>query len=452
MKTIDEHSAILKEISDAAFSYGIDSIGIETYQKEMVNPSKEFAEKFIVRCHDGFKIAQRLLIKEITNYQSLLREKREEIKEARRQRTKEKGITLTQETKVIELRLHSFSHIADGIAWQLIGSQIHIARRLHIDQHTFKYLDSSNFKHAFSVAESINENPLAFALISDLTSFVQIGDLLIKQGSMTGIMELKEGKVNDQIAEFLEELKKKGESLEPENLKVHFDENTVKQIGRVERQKVRAERAIEVINTDKGIDPVSGESITIGTPKIPTETYFNILIKLQEDLKSKIWAYNVVDTCLHIGMYRDLGLMMAPITIKQILESETKNYIIIDWLSITSNLSEPIFMKPFPPDFIIDFLSGKIKIIMGLNLDALINTFNVFGLQTRWLSEKETAKIKQKSPREGMLEINKRGIISSVSKDLDVYIMGGTISKILYDNFLPSNVALTIKEMEIKLK
>jgi hypothetical protein len=265
-------------------------------------------------------------------------------------------------------------------------------------------------------------------------------------------MELKEGKVNDQIAEFLEELKKKGENLDPDNLKTQFDENTIKQIERVERQKIRAERAIEVINTDKGIDPVSGETINIGTPKIPTETYFDILIKLREDLKSKIWAYTNVETCLHIGMYRDLGLMMAPIAIKQILESETKNYILIDWLSITSNLSEPIFMKPFAPDFIIDFLSGKIKIIMGLNFDALIDTFNVFGLQTRWLTEKETARIKDKMPRNEMVIINKRGIISSVSDGLDVYIMGGIISKILYDNFLPSNVALTIKETGNNIK
>lgn len=448
MKTIEEHSAILKKISDAAFSYAVDTIGIETYEKEMANPNKEFILRFIIKCHDGFKIAQKLLIEEIKYYQSILRTKREEIKEARRKRLKEKEELLTLEIKVIEQRLHSFAHIADGIAWQLIGSQIHIARRLNIEEHTFKYLDSTNFDHTLEVAESINENPLAFALISDITGFVQIGDLLIKHGPVTGIVELKEGKVNDQIAEFLEDLKKKGESFDPKNLTVHFDENTIKQIQRVERQKVRAERAIEVINTDKGIDPVSGESISIGTPKRSTQTYFDILVKLQEDLKKRVWAYNVVDTCLHIGMYRDLGIPMAQFAIKHILESETKNFIIIDWLSITNNLSEPIFMKPFPPDFIVDFLSGKIKIIMGLNFDALINTFNVFGLKTRWLTEKETILLKQKSPRKGVLEINKRGIISYISKDISVYIMGGTISKILYDNFLPSNVALTIKEMK----
>jgi len=120
MKSIDQHSAKLKEISDAAFSYAFDSIGIEKCQSEMSNPSKEFTEKYIIDCHNGFKIAQRLLIKEIAYYQTLLREKRKEVKDARRLKKKEKGITINQEIKVIEQRLHSFSHIADGIAWQLM--------------------------------------------------------------------------------------------------------------------------------------------------------------------------------------------------------------------------------------------------------------------------------------------------------------------------------------------
>lgn len=257
-------------------------------------------------------------------------------------------------------------------------------------------------------------------------------------------MELKEGKINDQIKTFFESIEQAGKDITEEDLKEKFDEKTIKQIKRMQRQQQRAFRAVDVINNDKGIDPVSGDNIVINTPKIQTEYYYEELIKLQEDLKNKIWAYTVVDTCLHIGMYRDEGIVMAGFAIEEILKAETENYIVIDWLSITHNLSEPLFAKPFSPEFIIDLLTGKIKVIIGLNLDALIYTFNVFGLESRWLTPKETTKKSQTAIREGIFVVNKRAIVVSFPDGQEVIIYGGTLTKILYDNIRPSSIATSI--------
>ena len=203
---------------------------------------------------------------------------------------------------------------------------------------------------------------------------------------------------------------------------------------------------------DHPIDPVSGESMTVSTPSILTEYYHEELSRLQEELKSKIWSYTTVDACLHIGMYKEEGIAMASFAIEHILKEQTKNYIIIDWLSITDNLSEPIFAKPFPPEFIVDVLTGQIKIIIGLNLDVLIELFDSFGLKTRWLSEKETNKEKQRAPRKGMVIINKRGIGITLPSGQESIVYGGIISKILYDSIRPSNVALTYFSMDIKIE
>ena len=127
---------------------------------------------FLINVHDGFKLAQKLLIEETLYYQSLLRDKNEELKEARRQRDK----VLEKETAniiaVINQWLSTLNHIADGIVWQLIGGQIHIARRLYIKDNSQKFLDSSNLEHAMLVADEINSTPESFALLSDLTGFV----------------------------------------------------------------------------------------------------------------------------------------------------------------------------------------------------------------------------------------------------------------------------------------
>jgi hypothetical protein len=262
-------------------------------------------------------------------------------------------------------------------------------------------------------------------------------------------MELKEGKVNDQIKEFFENLEKAGRVVSDDELKEKFDEKTLKQVKRMQRQQERAVRATNIINNDKGIDPVSGGNIIVSTPTVFTEYYHEELSKLQQDLKEKVWAYTCLETCLHIGMYRDKGIAMAGFAIEELLKQQTTNYIIIDWLSITHNLSEPLFGKPFSPEFIIDVLTGKIKIIIGLNLDALIYTFNVFGLKARWLTEKETIKSKQTAIREGMVIINKRGFVVTLPDQKEVIISGGTLSKILYDSIKPTSIATSMLNLAI---
>lgn len=445
METLDEHRVKLKEITDYAFGHGFKAIGIEPFKKGPPNNwDKEIRNKFLIACHDGFKAAQKLLIIEIKKYQSLLRTENELLKESRRLRDKEKQNENERNVKIIEQRLLTFSHIADGIAWQIIGGQIHIARRFHIRQDANKFLDSSNLEHTIEIADSINKNPNDFALISDLTGFIQIGDLLIKKDGKVGIMELKEGKVNDSIRDFFEAMEHKGEIFNEDTLVKQFDDITVKQIKRMQRQKERAIRATDVINNDKGIDPVSGENIIINSSTVVTEYYFPELMQLQEDLQNKNWAYTVIDKCLHIGMYKDKGIMMAEFTIKAILQQQTENYILIDWLSIKENLSQPVFAKPFSPDFIIDVLTGKIKIIIGLNVDILIELFNYLGLKTRWLTPKETARKQQKATIKGMVIVKKRGIAITYPDGQEAILYGGILSKILYDSIRPSNIALSI--------
>ncbi len=447
MKSIKEHREKVKEIADLAFANAVNNMDLSS----MVNshPSswdKDLYKKFIEKVHEGFKTAQNLLIEEIQYYQTLLRNTIQELKQFRRDRDKKSEEITKSNIAIIKQRLSTFHHIADSIAWQLIGGEIHIARRFHIGEQESKNLDSSNIKHAISVVNQINKNPLDFALISDLTNFVQIGDVIAKSNGRIGIMELKEGSVNEQISDFFEQMKKDDKEITEDVLKAEFDDKTIKQVKRMQRQMMRADRATEVIKNDEGIDPVSGGKITVSTPTIPTEGYHQEILALKDKLDTKIWAYTVIEKCLHLGMYRDKGILMAGVAIEATIKRETENYIMMDWLSITDNLSQPIFAKPFDPEFILDILTGKIKIILGLNLDRLIEVFNELGIETKWLTTKETAKIKKLQTRKDMVVVNNRGISMKVPhlKESEMILGGGIISKILFDNINPSNIALTL--------
>lgn len=137
MDSISAYRKILVEVIDFAFGFGTKSVGIEQFRKGPPDTwEKSIKDKFYISCHEGFKKAQLSLLKEISKYQNLQRETTKQLKEFRRQRDKKGSRESEEQLGIINQRLHTFSHIADGIAWQLIGGQIHIARRFHIGQHS----------------------------------------------------------------------------------------------------------------------------------------------------------------------------------------------------------------------------------------------------------------------------------------------------------------------------
>lgn len=449
MKSKEEHKIKLREISDLAFSYGINAIFPHVKKNSLPNTwSKEIVKLFTEKCHEGFKLAQTLIIEEVLFNQNLLRKKKIELKENRRLRDKEASIKTEHVISVIKNRLGAYFHIADGIAWQLINGEIHISRRLFIGE-TTKQLNSSNLDHAITVANEINQFPENFALISDLTHFVQIGDLLIRTPESIGITELKQGAVNEKIAKLVNKMSNPDCPIKVIEEEIStFDTNTIKQLDRVLRQQKRAFQAIEVINKDKGNDPKTGQKITVLTPKNLTSVYSHEFQKLLIKLESSKWAYDVLDRgCLHIGLYRDEGILLAPFLIKDILSKETENYVVVDFMSIAGNVSEPLFAKPISPNFIIDILVGDLKLIVGLNIDALIEIFKNTGFEVKLLSEKETMKFRQREKMKVIFIINKRAIqITNPQNKKSMIVGGGIISKILFDSIYPSNLAVTLLE------
>ncbi|GAA4509193.1 hypothetical protein GCM10023172_42320 [Hymenobacter ginsengisoli] len=445
MKTRDEHRAKLREIADYAFDHGRTAMEQAGIPMEFAAWSRETKLDFLIKCQDGFKLAQKLLIEEILYYQELQREVETQLKSYKTQRLKKEVKEATGQKALIEHRLLTLSHIADSIAWQLLRGQLHLARRLVLPSATTKFLVNSNIEHAIAAADKINENPLDFALISDITGYVGIGDLLIKHLTSVGIMELKEGNINDQLTEFFAELERENKPLEEVDLSSRFDSKTVKQVERMQRQKTRMSQAVQVMNTDIGIDPGTQKPIVVSTPTTLTERYFDELIQLQKQLKTQSWAYLLVEDCLYIGAYRDEAIAKGPFLIELLVKEKTKEYILIDWTSIIEQVSQPLFAKPLEPDFIIDIMTGKVKVIMALDINGLIQRFNDVGLQTRWMTTKETAKVKANdayTPK-SLVVFHNQGILMT-EPDSEKSVMGwGVISRILYDNIKPTNVALS---------
>ena len=445
METTQQFALKLTEIAELAFSYGSNTMPKELLKTPSEKWTGEQTAAFMGRCHEGFKLAQKRLITEVILYQRLLKENREKTKEARARHDKSKVKELLNINRVIDRRLHNLSHIADGIAMEMMGHQIHIAKRLHIGEKGSKYLENSNIGHAIMVSDDINKNPSNFALISDLTSFIQVGDLLVidKEKGLY-ISELKEGETNYRIREFIE-LIAQSDSISCPSYQSSFNEKEEDQMKRMLKQDLRANQVVEIINTDKGTDPKSGAQVTVNTPTVDLVYYDPIFMHMLKDLDKKDWSYRVLDNCLHIGMYQgNIGLMMASFSISQILKKQSENHIIVDMMGITGKLSETLFAKPLTKDFVVKIMTGQAKIIIGIDLDRLIEVFTQNGLEARWLSKRETARYTSLGKAIEIVVVNNRAIAVKMGNGQEAIVSGGIINKIVYDNILPSSLAVSM--------
>lgn len=443
IESADAFARKLNEIITIAFSHFLDQDKAE--QDDIPRGQKQ---EDILKTHReiirGFKLAQNRLIEEIIPYQLTLSTIKVHLKEARTQRNKERTNELSALIQLINRRLVNLSHIADGIALKMANNQVHVFRRLHIGEKSGKNLKESNIRHSVTEAERINQKEDSFALISDLTNIIQIGDLFILEDTTLYIKELKEGKVNDNLLHVISQIND-NKSFDSDKLKSEFTVKEQKQISRMLRQERRATQAVDVINNDEGTDPQTGVKIIVKTPTQEILYYDEILRAMYEELSpNKHYSYYVIDDCLHLGMYKENALIMASIGIRQLLKNETENSIVIDYGYITEKLSDTLFSKPYSKDLIVKLMVGYVKVMIGINLDKMIEVFNSNGLNASWMTRKETAKVTEEFKGMDIIVSNNMAIKICYEDGTIGYVSGGIIFKIVFENIYPSSLATTL--------
>src|ERR1051326_6523544 len=153
-----------------------------------------------------FVKAQVLLLEELRSLGRRKRSLDSRLREARRQRDKALVAEITSKLKIENIKDVVLRKLADCMAWQLIDGRSDIAKQLDISEPSRPDLNSSNVESVKETAEQMNSsNPISFSLISDLTSFVQIGDLLYRDLHLLKLIEVKEGDKNVQAIKILEE-------------------------------------------------------------------------------------------------------------------------------------------------------------------------------------------------------------------------------------------------------
>lgn len=349
--------------------------------------------------------------------------------------------------EILHFRECVIRRLADSIAWQLIHADHYTARRLFLGEIQPSLL-SKGFGAVQTEVNLINDrNGIPFALITDITSFIQTGDILLKESvSKYSLIEIKTG-VKNSVA-----ISIANSSIKNEAATTEIDKNTLDQVQRILRQKKRLENATSTISNKKGLDNRTGLSVSLHRTNEVYSWYYKDIQSCMEDAQKKDWGYVHIDGILHLGAYKNQWRHHGFHIIKGLIsEGTAKTYPVFHFSgNISSILSEPIFLKPLNEEFIFQVLSGEMRVYLGIDFDRVIDLFNELGTphktKAEWLSTKESAKVLQKTKKGDLLSFNNRVI--RVSKE-GVYCDLGSafVTRITQDNASPISVIANMLDM-----
>ena len=429
----------LKILINGVRSYGIEHCSYKNMASLMAD--SDTRKDFTVQVHKGFFIAQKnaiFLLRKILKEQKLLNV---DLKQARREKNKDKIHEIDDLIKKAKYQEMVVRKSMDSIAWQLFNYDITVMRRLYYGQELIDITDSNLDSELYYIDEYVKENPEGFVLISDLTSFIQVGDIVTftpQKGLQIG--ELKAGKTNYEMFQIIENIVKENcpNYLISELNKL--DKKKKEQLSRDIRQIDRSIKTCKTINEGKGIDLFTGLSVTIDKDEIPLGTFDHTVNELLEKCTKKGHAISVIEGCLLIGVYETEKF--PSIAFEAWAKGLGINMPIVDFRqTMFDPLGYPIFLQPFKEDYILDIIQGKKVVKMTIDINAWMRTFENDRIKWRWLSEKETARINSKfKGKSGIFSLEKKGIEIENENGVKQYIGEGVFSRIFTGFNTPSSI------------
>ncbi len=394
---------------------------------------------FLKNVHAGFKQGQQLILNFMLELEAEKIKLESEVRTTAGAGARETKSVLKAKISRIENRENLLRHLFDSIVWQLINGQLYIARKLYqgVDGHS--KLSNTNIQSVAAAVSKINEDPQRFALITDLSQYVQLGDIMEISAQGLRFYEVKEGEKNHQVLQLLDSILKAETTVEDAIKKPDFTKSFGEQVKRTVNQLHNANRIIDIINTDEGFDK-DGNPVKIITPQEATPRFDERMQELEEQLKTReFWAYGVVDRCLHIGIYKGPMRFGGPKILEGIAAQDGFKYTIADYYSVINSLNRPIFSLPFTEEMIYDILFRRVLIFFMLDLDKFITYFQEMGLSSRWMTRKETAKLRDEYKGIQIYTKDNQGIIiNEGDKRRTMYVSIGMLQKMFFELVTPT--------------
>ncbi|MEZ8236113.1 hypothetical protein AB6C62_21670 [Vibrio splendidus] len=396
--------------------------GSEPFWDQITSPddlkhNSELRERFYKSAHDGMKSAQDEIISIIQSGSKLNFPK--------------------------ELLLRG---IADAIAWQFIDRQLCYARRFCKSGKQPDLYNCNLESVVFAAKENYERNPSSMSLISDLTSFVQVGDLLISNPNEgLTIAEVKEGAMNAKVCDFMKFYSKSQCDRSFHYFAQKEGAQAVKQLQRMVRQTSRMSHVSSVLATGKGVDPDTNEQVHIPEPYFEIESWDDQLISKLDESDEKGWAIEVIDDCVFLGVYTaDHMISSGHLIFNSWFDNsggtpECPRALLIDCMRIP--LALPIFNRNLPEKHKFDVLFGRKQVCIAICIESLLKACEKVGLLVRFATNKELGRLDQTGNRPYR---HKGKAIFIGNGKVELALMDGIFLRVMFHGQSPVSVIRSI--------
>ena len=407
---------------------------------------------FVVACHSTWKDVHNLSIKRLLFLEGFLnREKNNPQGPA----AKEFG----------DYGRAVWRRVNDAIVWTVMGMERHRVKRLCLYRARSNLLEC-NPDSVMATLADLNKDPLALALWSDATSCVDIGDvMLIRDGRRPHpeFIELKEGAVNEQIIKTMAVGPDAIEGAEAE-LREQHGEKAMRQLERVKRQKTTANQALDLLQNDTGLDPVTGHTISVVESGVRPETYDGELkAQLDAAVAGGKGMLECIDGCLWVYAATG-GRRAAPQTVRAFSEAldaksswyaaatsrfppRDRDRLVVLNTCVGYPLAKPLYFRDLGPSHVASITYGAFldNVLMYLDWDGFAELIKQAGGELRWGSQKEAgrARAMHKNLRPSLV----RGRLPIVgAHGVSAYVMDPNFVEMFYDGVRPRTMAERLVE------
>ncbi|MBZ6397919.1 MULTISPECIES: hypothetical protein [Pantoea] len=366
-----------------------------------------------------------------------------------REKTQKDECIASIELKKLEIRV--LRRTADALIWGMLGDEASSVRRLPIKA-DLDNLSKENIIDSLIAADKLNRDPHRLAVVSDMSTFVHVGDLvMVSLQDGFQLVEVKTGTKNNELYQAAE--------FGFTSACPHFEENFLKdkpakdsqQFNRIKNQMIRAGNALEAIYTGKGYDNLMQSPVVIEDKDYQAEFFNENIIKLAEEIKSgKTWAIDVIDECVYVGVYSETQMGFVGFN-TWVDGTGFKGKIININESFFDTLSRPFLSLNLPTELLMDIMAGKLLVVMCFDHEKFYERANARhpGLFTL---EDYPDNTEKHAHAQNTLHVGSKGIASLVEGNVS-FVGNGFETRILFDLQRPDNlIDWSYQRSDLKMK
>lgn len=441
---------------------------------------------FIRKCHEGFNLVQNEIVSMLPEIEAELPQLRKSYREEVRKYKKDRKPPIPRYSKAgIAYSEQSFQsmllkEIANSIAWQILGNDGTKVRAL-IQGVSSGPLQSAQLQSMLPIVNKFNSlDKSRFALITDITSCIQSGDLLMRLPTGEfGLCELKDGIVNEHIESLLNMPPVDQSSVEKfDELLSKYGTPFIKQFKRVLKQKQRMQMALDYINESVGIDiQYNKPKITNVTPKI-TDTYHTEINRLLRAIKRKGEGYQIIDDCLVLGAFNNVVLNRSTDVCKKDFQHAVWHMFFEKWSEcpygkevdkekvvkhfeymllpvwemrnkVLIPTHRPIFISGIKDEYVFDILFERISLFFYFSPQRFVTLCKKKRIDATWITGREYRRIKAQALESKIILLDIHDGVVEIKDDTQgivQHIALGTLWKIIYEFERPAALAEFYKE------